>query len=113
MFRRIHQGDGLNGFHAPSLLFSQSAHASAIAAARLKPRAAAASSIRARSIGEIVKLIACFRELAGGDTFAALGWTGRDSVTGVAAVVFASGAPEMKASTFRASASGGRLVIAI
>ncbi|BCB23174.1 hypothetical protein KNT66_gp02 [Burkholderia phage FLC5] len=73
--------------------------------------------MRARSTGEIVKLIACFRELAGGDAFAALGSTGREASTGAAAGtaagVFASGAPEMKASTFLASASGGRLVIAI
>jgi hypothetical protein len=69
--------------------------------------------MRARSTGEIVKLIACFRELAGGDAFAALGSAGRDTATGAAFGVFASGAPEMKASTFLASASGGRLVIAM
>jgi hypothetical protein len=69
--------------------------------------------MRARSTGEIVKLIACFLELAGGDTLAALGSTGRDAATGAAAGVFASGAPDIKASTFLASASGGLLVIVI
>jgi hypothetical protein len=107
------QENGGDGFHAPSLLLSQSAHASAIAAARLRPRADAASSMRARSAGAIVRLIACFRELAGGDTFAALGSTGRAATGAAAGGVFASGAPDMKASTFFASASGGRLVIPI